>query len=212
MKSHSSRLARDNGPFLSPSYWLTLENVYFGSIVVLKTRSGPVYSGSSRCFLTPPEKNPTIFLELTDGFDGAFKNSLFCSISQRSAFVLLCITLDASRPQRVMRNLKLNKITISTKGSGKIYSQLIQPVSIPQRLNQQPSNSCLWQAKSIKLCRVHLFALLPFCCWENWQHGANDWNQIHLLQVKRNFKRKWSYSYVTHTHALTRARTGHQKR
>lgn len=149
------------------------------------------------------EKTPTIFLELTDGFDGAFKNSLFCSISQRCAFVLLCITLDASRPQRVMRNLKLNKITISTKGSGKIYSQLIQPVSIPQRLKQQPSNSCLWQAKSIKLCRVHLFALLPFCCWENWQHGANDWNQIHLLQVKRNFKWKWSYSYVTHTRAHT---------
>lgn len=144
------------------------------------------------------KKTPTIFLELTDGFDGAFKNSLFCSISQRCAFVLLRITLDASRPQRVMRNLKLNKITISTKGSGKIYSQLIQPVSIPQRLNQQPSNSCLWQAKSIKLCRVHLFALLPFCCWENWQHGANDWNQIHLLQVKRNFK--WKWSNVTRTH------------
>lgn len=151
-------------------------------------------------FDTTKKKNPTIFLELTDGFDGAFKNALFCSISQRCAFVLLRITLDASRPQRVMRNLKLNKI-ISTKGSGKIYSQLIQPVSIPQRLNQQPSNSCLWQAKSIKLCRVHLFALLPFCCWENWQHGANDWNQIHLLQVKRNFK--WKWSNVTHTHTRT---------
>lgn len=171
----------------SPSYWLALENVYIVSIVVLKTRSGPVYSGSSRCFLTSPrKKTPTIFLELTDGFDGAFKNSLFCSISQRCAFVLLRITLDASRPQRVMRNLKLNKI-ISTKGSGKIYSQLIQPVSVPQRLNQRPSNGCLWQAKSIKLCRVRLFALLPFCCWENWQHGANDWNQIHLLQVKKEF-------------------------
>lgn len=202
MKSHCSRLVCDNGPFLSPSYWLTLENVCFGSIVVSKTQWGPVYSGSSRCFLTPPrKKNPMIFLELTDGFDGAFKNALFCSISQRCAFVLLRITLDASRPQRVMRNLKLNKITISTKGSGKIYSQLIQPVSIPQRLNQQPSNSCLWQAKSIKLCRVHLFALLPFCCWENWQHGANDWNQIHLLQVKRNFK--WKWSNVTHTHTRT---------
>lgn len=56
MKSHCSRLVCDNGLFLSPSYWLTLENVCFGSIVVSKTQWGPVYSGSSRCFLTPPRK------------------------------------------------------------------------------------------------------------------------------------------------------------